>query len=273
MPATGRRTCAAWFGSPRRCGPLSRTATGCSRSSHRTPCSPTPSSRPPEASTRRCRVGGDAPGSGTSARVQRVGRPIALRGCRRRLLGALSPWAAGGRAAADLDPPRLWLGDDGQAGPARGGHTVSVHPLLGAHVRVQDEPERHVWQAERRHRTPTLAGRSPRPRRPGVPRCGLLRDGAGRGAHVLGDAAEARDIRFEQALLLDERTTVGAVASHEAPGVFAFAVETTSRANRCATPRPPCAVRRRAPAGRRTTSPRLLAAHPTATTAPRSESG
>ena len=25
---------------------------------------------------------------------------------------------------------------------------MSVHPLLGAHVRLQEEPERHVWQAE-----------------------------------------------------------------------------------------------------------------------------
>ena len=42
---------------------------------------------------------------------------------------------------------------------------------------------------------------------------------------VLGEAAEVRDIRFEQALLLDEQTTVGASASLSSPGVVDFVVE------------------------------------------------
>ena len=43
---------------------------------------------------------------------------------------------------------------------------------------------------------------------------------------MLGEAAEVRDIRFEQALLLDEQTTVGASASLSSPGVVDFTVET-----------------------------------------------
>jgi polyketide synthase 5 len=46
---------------------------------------------------------------------------------------------------------------------------------------------------------------------------------------VLGEAAEARDIRFELALMLDAQTTVGAVASIETPGVFNLIVETTQQ--------------------------------------------
>ena len=43
---------------------------------------------------------------------------------------------------------------------------------------------------------------------------------------VLGEASEVRDIRFEQMLLLDDETPVGAVASVVSPGVLDFAVET-----------------------------------------------
>ena len=43
---------------------------------------------------------------------------------------------------------RLLLSRGGQESPTHGGCTVSVHPLLGPHVRLQEEPERHVWQAE-----------------------------------------------------------------------------------------------------------------------------
>ena len=43
---------------------------------------------------------------------------------------------------------------------------------------------------------------------------------------VLGEASEVRDIRFEQALLLDEQTTVGASRRSSSPGVVDFTVET-----------------------------------------------
>src|SRR5262249_24661144 len=39
----------------------------------------------------------------------------------------------------------LLLSREGQESPTHSACTVSVHPLLGPHVRLQEEPERHVW--------------------------------------------------------------------------------------------------------------------------------
>ncbi|WP_343602342.1 sulfolipid-1 biosynthesis phthioceranic/hydroxyphthioceranic acid synthase, partial [Mycobacterium sp.] len=120
---------------------------------------------------------------------------------------------------------RLWLGGDGQESPAHGACTVSVHPLLGPHVRLQEEPERHVWQGDvgtaaqpwlAEHRIRDVAVL------PGAAYCEM----ALAAAHaVLGEAAQVHDIRFEQALLLDEQTTVGASASLSSPGAVDFVVE------------------------------------------------
>ena len=121
---------------------------------------------------------------------------------------------------------RLLLSRDGQESPTHGGCTVSVHPLLGPHVRLQEEPERHVWQGEvgtaaqpwlGDHRIRNVAVL------PGAAYCEMALAAA---RAVLGEAAEVRDIRFEQALLLDEQTTVGASASVSSPGVVDFTVET-----------------------------------------------
>jgi polyketide synthase 5 len=121
---------------------------------------------------------------------------------------------------------RLLLTRDGQDTAAQGACTVSVHPLLGPHVRLQEEPERHVWQAEvgtaahpwlGDHQIGNVAAL------PGAAYCEM----ALAAAHaVLGEASEVRDIRFEQAVLLDEETPVGAVASVASPGVVNFVVET-----------------------------------------------
>ncbi|MDT5015151.1 MAG: polyketide synthase 5, partial [Mycobacterium sp.] len=123
---------------------------------------------------------------------------------------------------------RLWFSNDGQEGPPRGGYTVSVHPLLGSHVRLQEEPERHVWQGEvgtdaqpwlgdhQIHNVAVL---------PGAAYCEMALAAA---RTVLGDTAEVRDIRFERALMLDTETTVGAVASIETQGVN-FIVETSQQ--------------------------------------------
>ena len=106
---------------------------------------------------------------------------------------------------------RLWLSRDGQESPTHGGCTVSVHPLLGPHVRLQEEPERHVWQAEvGTAAQPWLGDHQIRNVAvlPGAAYCEMALAAA---RAVLGEASEVRDIRFEQALLLDEQTTVGAV--------------------------------------------------------------
>lgn len=120
---------------------------------------------------------------------------------------------------------QLLLSPDGEESPTHGGCTVAVHPLLGPHVRLQEEPERHVWQGEvgtgaqawlADHRIRDVAVF------PGAAYCEM----ALAAAHaVLGEASEVRDIRFEQALLLDEQTTIGASAALSSPGVVDFTVE------------------------------------------------
>jgi polyketide synthase 5 len=121
---------------------------------------------------------------------------------------------------------RLLLTRDGQDSPTHGGRTVSVNPLLGPHVRLAEEPERHIWQAEvgtaaqpwlGDHRIRNVAVL------PGAAYCEMALAAA---RVVLGEASEVRDIRFEQALLVDDETTASAVASVASPGVVDFVVET-----------------------------------------------
>ena len=120
---------------------------------------------------------------------------------------------------------RLMLSSDGQESPAHGGCTVSVHPLLGPHVRLQEEPERHVWQAEvGTAAQPWLADHQIRNVAvlPGAAYCEMALATA---RAVLGEAAEVRDIQFRQALLLDEQTAIGVSASVSSPGVADLVVE------------------------------------------------
>jgi polyketide synthase 5 len=122
---------------------------------------------------------------------------------------------------------QLRLSRDGQdSSPTHGGCTISVHPLLGPHVRLQEEPERHVWQGDvGTAEQPWLGDHQIRNVAvlPGAAYCEM----ALAAAHaVLGESSEVLDIRFEQAMLLDEQTTIGASASLSSPGVFEFAVET-----------------------------------------------
>ena len=98
----------------------------------------------------------------------------------------------------------------------------AVHPLLGPHVRLPEEPERHAWQAEvGTTALPWLGDHQIHdvPAFPGAAYCEMALAAA---RELFGDASEVRDIRFEQMLLLDEETPVTAVASVEAPGVVYF---------------------------------------------------
>jgi acyl transferase domain-containing protein/acyl carrier protein len=120
----------------------------------------------------------------------------------------------------------LLLSRGGNDSRVQGACTVSAHPLMGPHVQLNEEPERHIWQAEvgteahpwlddhQIHHTAAL---------PGAAYCEMALTAAGT---VLGRAAEVRDIHFEQMLLLDEQTSVGAVATVDAPGVVSFVVDT-----------------------------------------------
>jgi polyketide synthase 5 len=104
--------------------------------------------------------------------------------------------------------------------------SVAVHPLMGQHVRLPEEPERHVWQAEigtatlpwladhQVHGTATL---------PGAAYCEMALAAA---RTVFGEMSEVRDVRFEQMLMLDEETQISLTATAEVPGALTFAVET-----------------------------------------------
>ena len=120
----------------------------------------------------------------------------------------------------------LLLTRSGQDSRARGACTVPVHPLMGAHVRLPEEPERHFWQGEvgtaaqpwlgdhRIHNVAVL---------PGAAYCEMACAAA---RTVLGEKFEVRDIRFEATLLLDDETPVSAVASVTSPGIVDFVVQT-----------------------------------------------
>lgn len=113
-----------------------------------------------------------------------------------------------------------------QESPTHGGRTISVHPLLGAHVRLPEEPERHVWQGDVGIAAqPWLSDHHIRDVvvLPGAAYCEMALAAAGA---VLGDTVEVRDLRFEQALLLDDQTCVAACAALSSPGVAEFCVET-----------------------------------------------
>ncbi|MCX6481853.1 MAG: sulfolipid-1 biosynthesis phthioceranic/hydroxyphthioceranic acid synthase [Mycobacterium sp.] len=120
---------------------------------------------------------------------------------------------------------RLWLERDSRESSAHGGNSVAAHPLLGPQVRLPEKPERHVWQADiGTAAQPWLADHTIRNVAvlPGAAYCEM----ALAAAHaVLGEAVEVRDIRFEQALLLDEQTIVFAAASSASPGHVDFLVE------------------------------------------------
>ncbi len=120
----------------------------------------------------------------------------------------------------------LLITGDGEKRQAPGARTVAVHSLLGPHVRLPEEPERHAWEAEvgtealpwlGDHRVHDVAAF------PGSAYCEMALAAA---RAVLGEASEARDVRFEAMLLLDSETSVSAVASVKSPGVVDFVVET-----------------------------------------------
>jgi polyketide synthase 5 len=115
---------------------------------------------------------------------------------------------------------------------SQGINTVAVHPLLGSHVRLLEEPERHAWEAEvgtaalpwlGDHKIHDIAV---------LPGAAYLEMALAAARAIHGEDAEIRDVRFEQMLLLEENTPVGAVAAVESPGVVKFAVEAEQEGER-----------------------------------------
>ena len=209
MPATGWTTCVTRCGSPRRCRRRWRTATGSSRE-----LSPHPLLTHAVEQTARSL---DMPVAALAGMRREQALPHGLRGFLADLHSAgaavdFSVLYPGGRLV-DAPLPTwthrpLLLDRDGQDRQAHGASTVAVHPLLGAHVRLPEEPERHVWQADvgtaalpwlGDHQVHDVAAL------PGAAYCEMALAAA---RTVLGEASEVRDIRFEQMLLLDDETPV-----------------------------------------------------------------
>ncbi|BBZ28350.1 mycocerosic acid synthase-like polyketide synthase [Mycolicibacterium madagascariense] len=108
----------------------------------------------------------------------------------------------------------------------QGAATVAVHPLLGAHVRLPEDPERHVWQSDvGTDAQPWLADHQVHgvAALPGTAYCEMALAAA---RTVLGEASEARDIVFHDLLLLQEHTPISAVASLTSDGFLDFQVTT-----------------------------------------------
>lgn len=122
---------------------------------------------------------------------------------------------------------RLLLTRGSHDSPMHGSCTLSVHPLLGAHVRLAEEPERHVWEAEIGTTAQPWLGDHQIRNVAVLPAAAYCEMALAAGHSVLGDVFEVADLRFEQALLLDEQTTVGASATVSGPGVLEFTVQTT----------------------------------------------
>ena len=120
---------------------------------------------------------------------------------------------------------QLLLGGNGANHQAQNAATIAVHPLLGAHVRLPEEPERHAWHAQvgiaalpwlADHTVNNVAAY------PGAAYCEMALAAA---QTVFGESSEVHDVEFEQLLLLDDDTEVAAGASVEAAGVADFSVE------------------------------------------------
>ncbi len=121
---------------------------------------------------------------------------------------------------------RLFLERGVQNSATGGGRTVAVHPLMGAHVQVQEQPERHVWQGEVGTGAQAWLGDYQIHDAAALPAAVYCEMALAASRAVLGEASELCDVRIEQSLMLDEENPIGAVASLESPGVLSFAVET-----------------------------------------------
>ncbi|SDO35085.1 sulfolipid-1 biosynthesis phthioceranic/hydroxyphthioceranic acid synthase [Afipia sp. GAS231] len=104
--------------------------------------------------------------------------------------------------------------------------SVAVHPLMGQHVRLPQQPDRHVWQAEIGTATlPWLGDHQIHGKAalPGAAYCEMALTAA---RTIFGEASGVSGVRFEQMLLLDEHGQISLGATAEVSGTFAFVVET-----------------------------------------------
>lgn len=143
-------------------------------------------------------------------------------------------------------------------------HLVAVHPLLGVHVRLAEEPQRHAWQSDvglaaapwlTDHRVHDVAAL------PGAAYCEMALVAA---EQLFPAGSEVRDVRFQELLLLDEHTELTAVATSETPGSATFTAQTDQDGERVV--RATAGLHAAEPVGRpaRRDIAGLLEAHPNA---------
>ena len=156
------------------------------------------------------------------------------------------------------------LHSDSGDSAARGGPTASVHPLLGEHVRLPEEPERHIWQNDAgTAKLPWLADHKVNgvAAFPGAAYCEMALAAADL---VFGDAdcgSEVRDVGFEELMLLDEHIEVTASTAVTANGLAEFVVQTETDGERVRHAVATLAVGQNAPAPRQDITA-LLTEHP-----------
>ncbi|MGW0770437.1 sulfolipid-1 biosynthesis phthioceranic/hydroxyphthioceranic acid synthase [Streptomyces sp. NPDC002676] len=119
-----------------------------------------------------------------------------------------------------------------QAGESRPAHTVKIHPLLGVHVRLDEDEERHAWQSDvgtaalpwlTDHRVRDVAAY------PGAGHCESALSAA---AVAFGPGAEVHGLSFERMLLLSAHTEVTTTAAVESPGLAHWEAVTTENDER-----------------------------------------
>jgi polyketide synthase 5 len=115
---------------------------------------------------------------------------------------------------------------------SRGLNSVAVHPLLGSHVRLLEEPERHAWEAEVGTTAMPWLGDHKIHDIAVLPGAAYLEMALAAARAIHGATAIIRDVRFEQMLLLAERTPVAANATFQSPGIVTFVVEAEQEGER-----------------------------------------
>ncbi|ORA18195.1 sulfolipid-1 biosynthesis phthioceranic/hydroxyphthioceranic acid synthase [Mycobacterium asiaticum] len=150
--------------------------------------------------------------------------------------GAATDFAALYPAGRLVDAPLpVWANRQLMLAPeqaARNTDGVGSHPLLGVHVRLMEEPQRHAWQSALGTAALPWAGDhqiNGVAALPGAAYCEMALSAAD---IVLAESSEVRDLRFEEMLLLDEKAPVGATAALSPSGAATFVVQTGDQVRR-----------------------------------------
>src|SRR6185437_13383093 len=120
----------------------------------------------------------------------------------------------------------LMLRRDSADHPAHGASVKAVHPLLGAHVHLREEPERHVWQGEIGTGTHPWLGDHQIHNVAALPGAAYCEMALAAARATLGERSEVRDITLDHTLRIGPDTVASAAATVADPGVLEFVVET-----------------------------------------------